>query len=229
MSQDLPEGTSQIPNKVVKQLLQSVRRLQNGDISRIMNRMGLLYRYNFGVSIPQLTQLASKHKANQDTANLLFEQNIREAKILASFLCETQSMSINEALKFGDEIKNQELIEQFSRNVFSKVEFLDQLIHQWIQGDTWSKTLCFYSIGWKVKTESESNAAFINWTLENTSAAAEIDNLLLQQAIGFAIQSISAKSDENKAKMTALAEKMMESEKKSVRRIAEDYLWLNAI
>lgn len=229
MSQVLPKSVHNIQNSVVKELLQAVKRLQNGDISRIMNRMGLLYRYNFGVSIPQLRELAGKYNPDQEVSNLLFTQNIREAKILASIMSQPEKITQQQALDISSEIKNQELVEQFSRNVFSKLPFINQLLDIWITGDSWNKILTFYSIGWKFKTDTSDSNNLIDWLTEHYNVVSENDELLVQQSLGFAMQSISAKSDENKAKMTALAKNMMKSEKKSVRRIAEDFMWLNAI
>ncbi|MBI9067652.1 MAG: DNA alkylation repair protein [Salinivirgaceae bacterium] len=229
MSQGLPQNTEKISNTIVKELLQSVKRLQNGDISKIMNRMGLFYKYNYGVSIPQLRQMADKYEPNNEAAFILFNQEIREAKILSSILIENKKLSFEDARRIGVEIDNQEIVEQFSRNVFSQVPFLFELLESWIQGNKWNKILCFYSLGWLFKIQDEVNDNCLLWFKKQCFVEAESDDLLIQQAISFAMQSIGSKSDILKQEMTKMADRMMESEKKSVCRAAEDFKWLNAI
>lgn len=227
MSQGLPENIKLLTNTTVKEILNRVKHLQNGDISRIMNKMGIRYKYNYGVSLPELRHIANKYQPNTNLALILFNQDIREAKILASILMPEDILCFKQAHEISKHIKNQELVEQFSRNVFSKLNCLIELLNNWVNENDWNKILAFYSIGWKFKISNADSEKYFSWFVKNCQKQADTNNTLLHQSIIFAMQSFANISEDNRDQVNILAEKMMQTEKKSVQRIAEEFLWLS--
>ena len=64
----------------------SLRRFMNGVVAADMRKHGLVYRVNFGVTLPLLKQIASEHTPDRELAQALWEQDVRECKILAVLL-----------------------------------------------------------------------------------------------------------------------------------------------
>lgn len=210
-----------------KKLMRRVSRMQNGDISKILRKMGIAYRLNYGVSIPHLRQLIPDIKPNNELAFLLWNRNIRETKILSSMLFEIDSLTKEQALEIGSKVNNQELIEQFSRNLFARMPFVLELIESWIKGSLAEITLAFYTAGWNARQETGFSEPIKDWAFKHIKESAAIDNNQLHQSISFVMQCISHLSEENRQAMKILAENMMHTEKNSVRRLGEEYLWIN--
>lgn len=207
--------------------MRRVSRMQNGDISKLLRKMGIAYRLNYGVSIPHLRQLIPDIKPNNELAFLLWTRNIRETKILASMLFEIDKLTLEEALLIGSKVNNQELIEQFSRNLFARLPFITDLLKKWINGSVAEITLAFYTAGWNARQETGYSDAINDWAFKHIKESASIDNNQLHQSISFVMQCISHLSDENQQNMKILAEDMMRTEKTSVRRLGEEFLWIN--
>ena len=58
----------------------------NGIVSAHQRRQGLNYKINFGVEIPRLKELAREYEKSEELAIALWQENIRECKLLAIFL-----------------------------------------------------------------------------------------------------------------------------------------------
>lgn len=58
----------------------------NGIVSAHQRRQGLNYRINFGVEIPRLKDIASQYEKSEELATTLWQDNVRECKLLAIFL-----------------------------------------------------------------------------------------------------------------------------------------------
>ena len=60
-----------------------IRHRMNGEVADNMRREGLIYKVNYGVSIPELQQIAKGFKGDHELALELFNDEIRECKIIA--------------------------------------------------------------------------------------------------------------------------------------------------
>lgn len=78
MTQDLHETT--------KKIKQSLRLSMNGIVSTHQRRQGLNYKINFGVEIPRIKSIAHEYEQSEELATALWQENIRECKLLAIFL-----------------------------------------------------------------------------------------------------------------------------------------------
>ena len=79
-------------NKQIKQIKQSFRLMMNGEASRSMREKGVEYKLNWGVTLPQLKQMASQYEKNYELAVELWKEDIRECKILATLLMPSKEM-----------------------------------------------------------------------------------------------------------------------------------------
>lgn len=74
----------------IKEIKKSLRLSMNGIVSAHQRRQGLNYKINFGVEIPRLKELASRQEKSTLLAQSLWQDNIRECKLLAIFLYPTE-------------------------------------------------------------------------------------------------------------------------------------------
>ena len=70
----------------LRQIKQSFRLRMNGSTSRSMREKGVDYHINWGVSLPDLKQMAKEYGKDYDLAIALWKEDIRECKILATMI-----------------------------------------------------------------------------------------------------------------------------------------------
>lgn len=99
----------------------------NGVISTSMRQKGMNYKLIFGVPIPEIKHIAAAHEPDAELARALWKEDVREMKILATFLFPAGSMTQEEALAWMREIPYPEIAEQCCNNLFPTVEQPDQL------------------------------------------------------------------------------------------------------
>ena len=73
-------------HETTKRIKQSLRLSMNGIVSMHQRRQGLDYKINFGVEIPRLKSIAQEYAQDKELATTLWNDNIRECKLLAIFL-----------------------------------------------------------------------------------------------------------------------------------------------
>lgn len=230
MSFPLPDNILQLPDITAKQIMQRMVVLQNGDVAKAMKKAGYNYEINYGVSIPQLRNIASQFNPDRALAiQLRNYSNIREALILSSMLDEPNKISIDEALNICEFIDNIELIEQFSRNLFARlnnlVEFSKQLVHI----NDYYKTICFYSLGWSIKFKNEYSTEDIEWLIAQINIIDRIEDKKIAKSLLFLMQAIVSILPEFKEEINKMAENFSKSDNSAIANIGTEFLWLNAI
>jgi hypothetical protein len=103
---------------------------QNGEVSSGMQKLGLSYKINYGLSIPIINNIAGSIDKNNDLAIYCWKQEVRESKLLALRLFDSQSInqsSLNEILAG---INNIELAEQAAFNLFINLSDNLALLHK---------------------------------------------------------------------------------------------------
>ena len=117
--------------ETLQQIRIDLRKSMNGITSKSMREKGLNYKLNFGVDIPRLRDLSKRYPADIQLAELLWKQETRELKILATMLCPAREFNIENAETWVKEIPNQEIREQVCMNLFQKLNYADKLVQNW--------------------------------------------------------------------------------------------------
>ena len=114
----------------VRDIKKSLRLAMNGVVSALQRRQGLDYKINFGVEIPRLKGIAEAHKKNKELAATLWQDNIRECKMLAIYL-----MPESEYSEFADkwicETKFTEIADQLAMHLLCKIPEAWEKALQW--------------------------------------------------------------------------------------------------
>lgn len=120
---------------IIRSIRTDLRLSMNGVIATSMREKGMDYRMNFGVDIPKLKIIAQKYSPDAELAIALWNEDVRELKILATLLYPVDNLSLEKATLWCREIPNQEIREQICMNLFQKSVLADELVKQWISDE----------------------------------------------------------------------------------------------
>ncbi|MBP6197925.1 MAG: DNA alkylation repair protein, partial [Fermentimonas sp.] len=113
---------------ILRQIRTDLRLSMNGVVSTSMRNKGVNYRMIFGVEIPVINRIAQKYQSDAVLAERLWEEDVREMKIMATLLYPVDQFSKNKALEWISEIKDQELREQVCKNILQRLPYADELV-----------------------------------------------------------------------------------------------------
>ena len=120
---------------VLREIRSDLRLSMNGIIATSMREKGLHYRMNFGVDIPKIKEIAKRYESGSTLAEVLWKEDVREMKILATMLYPSASLTKESADRWVMAIFNQEIREQACRNLFQEVAFADALVNDWTKNE----------------------------------------------------------------------------------------------
>jgi 3-methyladenine DNA glycosylase AlkD len=136
----------------VEKAIQLIKLRKNGETADMLNRMGIVYRKNYGVSLVHIRQIAGGMDKNNDVANRLWARQIRETMILATLVADPLQMTLEQLTGWSGEISNAELTEQASMNLFAYSPHLQELVGLFIVNENPNvRALALFSLGWAVK------------------------------------------------------------------------------
>ena len=160
--------------QTVEEILQKIKKSMNGVIASQMNKNGIIYQKNYGVTIPRLKEIAAQYESQHELAQKLWEFPIRETKILATLLEPAEKFSYSMAQQWMEECTQIELIEQICMNLFSRLSYASQLCCEWISSENDWKKIAGFILSSRISntlTSEEKNfiteKAFENSTTEN--------------------------------------------------------------
>ena len=107
----------------------------NGVVSTSMREMGIVYKLNFGVALPEVREIASSHTPDPELGAALWKEDVRELKILATFLQPADDLTEEMAWQWVKEIPYLEIAEQCSRNLFWKLSFAGRWVTELVKAD----------------------------------------------------------------------------------------------
>ncbi|MEI6753979.1 MAG: DNA alkylation repair protein [Paludibacter sp.] len=119
----------------ISEIRLKIRLSMNGIVSEQMTQKGILYKKNYGVSIPRIKEIASGYQPNHELAQRLWALKIRETMIIATLLQPIDSFSPELAHEWAETFNQIEIVEQLCMNIFSKLTFAAELCFNWICSD----------------------------------------------------------------------------------------------
>lgn len=115
----------------LKQLRTQLRLAMNGIVSTSMREKGLTYKLNFGVSLPKIKEIAATWPKEAAWAETLWQQDVREMKILATLLYPVEAFTSETAERWAKDVNNQEIAEQYAFNLLQHLPFAQALAESW--------------------------------------------------------------------------------------------------
>jgi 3-methyladenine DNA glycosylase AlkD len=133
----------------VQQQLREIKRMiylkMNGVTVEQMEKSGVHYGKNYGVSLPEIKQLSSRYSKNVTLARALWSEKIRETMLLATYLCPEADLDANLVEKWVEDVDTLELAENISRNLLCRLSFIGIKAEEWTQSDnSWKYAVGFF-------------------------------------------------------------------------------------
>lgn len=201
---------------ILRQIRTDLRLSMDGVVAASMRAKGINYRMNFGVKIPRIKEISTKYNSGKALAELLWNEPVRELKILATMLYPANEMSLDTANRWVKGIENQELREQVCRNLFQEVPNVDELVVDWIQS---SDEIVRNTGYWLYVRLCLAHAEVIEaipatLLLENALLDLKSDSLLLRQSALNALKFLGRLSKEYAQKVLREVESLKEINEK---------------
>ena len=158
--------------KLLNEIHRRFRLAMNGVVSSSMRAKGMPYKVNFGVSLPQLRQIAALYRPDAELAKRLWNENIRESRLLATFLQPREGFSEEEALRWMKQADTPELADFLCMNLLRHQPYASALALKAIVGEDGYAKRAGYALAGRLFSEQRS---FIGSHLEAYIRAAEAD------------------------------------------------------
>ena len=104
----------------IRAIKKDLRLSMNGVVSTLQRNQGLNYKINFGVEIPRLKGIAAKYGKDRELAMSLWNDNIRECKMLAIFLMPEEHYRETSG-KLVDEVPYTEIADHLAKEILCNI------------------------------------------------------------------------------------------------------------
>jgi len=117
-----------------QKILELIKLRKNSEVSGLMNRKGLKYKLNWGVSLTELRSIAADFEPNRLLALKLWNKQWRETMILAAMLDEPAKVTEEQMDFWTKSFENTEISEIFSTHLWVKSKFAFIKALEWCRG-----------------------------------------------------------------------------------------------
>lgn len=114
-----------------KQVLKKLKSLSNPKAVAGMARFGINPKNTYGVSIPNLRDMAKEIGLNHKLAQQLWKSGIHEARILACMIDDPKKVTKKQMEKWVKDFDSWDICDQCCTNLFDKTEFAYQKAIEW--------------------------------------------------------------------------------------------------
>ena len=121
--------------ETLREIKQSFRLYMNGVTAQSLRDKGLDYHLNWGASLGHLREMARDYEPSHELAMALWQENVRECKILATLLMPHGEMTFDEAWQWVGETKTQEIAELATMHLYQYLPFAKTLALRLIETD----------------------------------------------------------------------------------------------
>jgi 3-methyladenine DNA glycosylase AlkD len=178
----------------ISEIKKTIRLSMNGIVSDQMTQSGIIYKKNYGVTIPRIKEIASRYAPNHDLAQRLWTLNIRETMIMATLLEPTGKFTPELAETWAESFNQIEIIEQTNMNLFSKLPFSTAMAAKWIQSDyVWLQITGFILAA---RIADKFNQDEITTVVKKGIEFSNTDDLHLYKSIGLCLSRFCRKDRE---------------------------------
>lgn len=199
----------QKPDSVLKIIIKEIKKYENGPAVDAMERMGLHYEKNYGVSISNLREIANKYKPDSEIAALLRKKNIRETGILSEMIEDENKISPEQIDKIVQNIYTVEIAEQTCINLLEKVKSCHDKAIEWIRSDKEFVITTGYILYSKLaQFDEDKENDFFEAYLDSTIKASENKSIHIRKSIGAALRRTALRNNYLKNKVLSNMEQI---------------------
>ena len=166
----------------------------NGVVSEQMTQHGIIYKQNYGVSVPRLREMAKQYPKNHDLARRLWSLKIRETMILATLLEPEDTFSFELAFEMLEDIDQIELVEQACMNLFCKSPDAVKICRVLVKSNRFWEQIAGFTLSARIaeKLNDKETKSIVSDAIEKST----IENLHLYKAIALSLSRLSRRGKE---------------------------------
>lgn len=116
-----------VDKQIISKVHARFRQLRNGEVSDNLLAQGIKYHIAWGLESYRLKQIAEEFEQNLELADYLWNEDVRESKMLATRLFPIGEITFEKAIALADGIKYTEIADQICMNFYSKLPFAKEL------------------------------------------------------------------------------------------------------
>ena len=169
----------------------------DGTASRSMREKGLDYKINWGVSIPDLRQMATQYGKDYALAIALWKEDIRECKILATMIMPPEEMLPEIVELWMEQTPSQEIAEIAAFNLYQHLDYAPVMAFQWIASDNEMEQICGYNLLSRLFMKGqEPNERGIQEFLDQALTALQSPSVSIRHAAMNSVQRFASLGDD---------------------------------
>jgi 3-methyladenine DNA glycosylase AlkD len=192
-------------------LIAHIKQRMNGAVVESMRESGIIYKVSYGVTIPELKEIALPYKGNHDLAIQLFEQDIRECKIIASLIDDPTQVTGDQIDRWCEDFNNIEIVEQVCNNLLWKSDFALPRSYEWcLDDDELMKKAGLLIIGHRAADTTIKDSIFEPY-IRIVEELAETEDEIVSNSAIYALRQIAKRSEDLNKKVHQAAVRMSES------------------
>ena len=130
--------------ETIKSIKAELRASMNGAASAYMRAGGLAYGVNFGVELPRIQEIAAQYPKSHSLAQALWQENVRECKIMAALTQPIELFSPQLADLWMEQMPNEEIAQHTSQLLFSRLPYASVKAFEWIASERQQAQVCGY-------------------------------------------------------------------------------------
>lgn len=109
------------------------RQLKSGEVADNLKAQGVTYRLAWGVQSYRMREIAADFEPDAEVAEYLWNEDVRESKLLAPRLYPAERMTMADAERWADTTPYIEVADQLAMHLLCKLPFATELTENWLQ------------------------------------------------------------------------------------------------
>jgi len=188
-----------------------------------MARFGIVTSKAYGVSMPDIRNIAKATEKNHELAQALWDSDIHEARILAGLLDKPEWVTPEQMDNWVAEFNSWDVCDQICGNLFDRTPYVHEKILEWSQRpEEFVKRAGFAMIAWRaVHDKKQSDKTFLAYFPVVERQSGDSRNFV-RKAVNWALRQIGKRSAYLHKPALKLATKLSVSEDKTARWIGSD-------
>ncbi len=119
-------------NETLNDIRKELHANMNGIASAYMREHGANYRLNWGIELPRLRQIAEEFEPNHRLAQRLWNENVRESRILATMLMPIENFDPTLCQLWAEQMPNAEVAQIAVMNLFARLPYAADMAFRWM-------------------------------------------------------------------------------------------------
>lgn len=212
-------------NPFIAEIKKKIRTRENGPAVETMEKLGIIYKINHGLSIEEIKAIAQTYLNRHTLALELWGYNNREFKILATLIEDPQRVDLEQLIEWGTDLKNSELAEQLAINLAFHSKYAETILDYWYHIDNeFTKKAAMVLLSWSAQRKADLEDAFFEHHLQILPTLIG-HQLQLAKGISFAFRAIGKRNQYLNTKAIEILKSLKGTEHYNTKFIVDEALW----